>query len=276
MEISPERKESVSSLIRMAELLQSGAMTEHTPIVTEQTESEVSTGMEPVSLTSGARTTRESILRDLAIPVDRFGKIKMSKRQTEKLNRNLRRQTYGSFSVAPMMCKGEECPIRQTCEFFQEGVAPLGESCLIEENLIEYWMTRYLDEFNVDPSSMVEMHLISELVEITLQDSRSTKYLSIYAPMMVEDYVIGVDNMGGEITSRQVSKLFDIKERLKKQKMKILESLVATRERKIKVVTSATTTAAAISISDIKDKLDRLTRTIKNTDQFIIDGEIIE
>jgi hypothetical protein len=268
MEVTQERREGVSSLVKMAEMLSSQQKDNAPPIDTGKAI------VAPISLSEEGIPTREDIMKDLAIPVDRYGRIRMSRQQEDKLKRSLRRQTYGAFSASPMICNGDTCPVNKTCDFYQAGAAPVGETCLIEENLIEYWMNRYLDEFHVDPASLVEMHLISELVEITLQDSRATKYLAIYAPMMTEEYVIGIDANGMEITSRQVSKAFDIKERLKRQKMKILESLVATRERKIKIVSVAGNTAATISISDIKEKLDRLLRKSSN-DFNVVDGEIM-
>ncbi|MGB7066150.1 MAG: hypothetical protein WBF55_13475 [Syntrophobacteria bacterium] len=51
---------------------------------------------------------------------------------------------------------------------------------------------------------------------------------------MTKDIVVGVDSEGKPIVNKEVHKAWELKERVKKRKQKILESLVGTRKEKYK------------------------------------------
>ena len=47
---------------------------------------------------------------------------------------------------------------------------------------------------------------------------------------------MGIDNTGTVIENQEISKAFDLKDRIKRNRMKVLESLMATRKEKMKVI----------------------------------------
>ena len=122
------------------------------------------------------------------------------------------------------------------CPYFQiDPDAVIGKDCLPEVQLIEYWTAKYMDELQIDGNSISEMHSVSRLVEITIMDVRMTNYLSINDQHLMMEYITAVGPEGGAISNLGPSVAFDIKERLEKQKLKILESLNQTRDKKAKI-----------------------------------------
>ena len=121
------------------------------------------------------------------------------------------------------------------CPYYQIGKAPVGRDCLVEVMLAEYWTERYIEDLNIDPNSISEVHYLSRLVEISILEERLGKYISIHQPDLMMDVITAVDDNGNEITNQTSSISFDQKERLDKQKMKILESLSSTRKEKLKI-----------------------------------------
>lgn len=145
------------------------------------------------------------------------------------------------------------------CPYFQlEPEAVIGQDCLPEVQLIEYWTSKYIDELQVDENSISEMHSISRLVEITIMDVRMTNYLSINDQHLMMEYITAVGPEGGAISNLGPSVAFDIKERLEKQKLKILETLNNTREKKSKLVLDTEKNRELASNKQILEKLDSL------------------
>lgn len=148
------------------------------------------------------------------------------------------------------------------CPYYQERKAPVGLPCLVETNLVHYYTSLYIEEFDVDPTRVTEMHLVGELAELDIYEIRATKIIAEKHPTMLQDTVMGFDGDGNPIINEDISKVFDLKERLKKSRMKILETLMATRKERAKAtipVLNQETTSASL-----KTKLDMILRTIKD------------
>lgn len=145
------------------------------------------------------------------------------------------------------------------CPYFQiDPDAVIGKDCLPEVQLIEYWTAKYMDELQIDGNSISEMHSVSRLVEITIMDVRMTNYLSINDQHLMMEYITAVGPEGGAISNLGPSVAFDIKERLEKQKLKIMETLNNTREKKAKLVLDTDKNQALASNRQILEKLDNL------------------
>lgn len=145
------------------------------------------------------------------------------------------------------------------CPYYQlEPEAVIGEDCLPEVQLIEYWTSKYIDELSIDDSSISEMHSVSRLVEITIMDLRMNNYLAINDQNLMMEYITAVGPEGGAISNLGPSVAFDIKERLEKQKLKILETLNNTREKKAKLVLDTDKNRELASNRQILEKLDNL------------------
>ncbi len=158
------------------------------------------------------------------------------------------------------------------CPYHQIGKAPVGQGCLLEAQLIHYWTEQYLNEFDVDPASVTEMHMVSELAEFNIYEMRITKYLAEHHPTLMQDVVTGIDANGNVFQNQEISRAFDLKERIKKNRMKVLESLMATRKDKVKIIAAISDKDNSMSrLADLKTKIDDLASKMKQSK--IIDGE---
>lgn len=149
------------------------------------------------------------------------------------------------------------------CDFYKLGKIVIGEDCLLEENLIEYWTTKYIDEFDIDLNSITELHTISRLVEITVKEMRMNLYSSIHEPDLMQDFITSVDEQGNEIVNKGVSTAHTIREQLDVRKLKILESLNATRERKAKLqLGAASIVSEQTSYTNLRNTIETLAAKI--------------
>jgi len=151
------------------------------------------------------------------------------------------------------------------CEFYQMDKIKVGENCLLEENLIEYWTAKYIDEFDIDLNSITELHTISRLVEITVKEMRLNMYLAIKEQDLLQDFVTSVDEAGNEIINKGVSSVHTMRENLDARKFKIFESLNATREKKAKLQLGVIQAAGGESagLASMRNTLETLAKEIR-------------
>lgn len=135
----------------------------------------------------------------------------------------------------------------------------LTHNCLVEKQLIREWVERYITEFSVDINRTTELQLVSELAEISVYERRINSYISINSPMMLQEVVAGVDSQGNAYYNLDIAKAFEIKDRLKKQRMKILDAMLATRDRKAKLVVAAASANSNLNeLSSLKKRINEL------------------
>jgi hypothetical protein len=149
--------------------------------------------------------------------------------------------------------------ITHNCPYFVEDLHVLGADCLPEVQLIEWWTQKYIEEFDIDMESITELHTVSRLVEITIKENRMNLYMSIHDQDLMQDFITSVDEAGNQITNKGVSTAFVMREHLEKAKIKLLETLNATRERKAKLqLGQAKVIGEATNLASIKNTLDNL------------------
>lgn len=154
--------------------------------------------------------------------------------------------------------------LTRNCIFFKEDIHVEGEPCLAEVYVAEYWTKKYMEDLNIDPNSITEVHTVSRLVEISILENRLTQYMSIHQPDLTMDVVTAVGDDGDPIYNKASSIAFEQRERLDRSKLKILESLAATREKKMKIQISAqNTTNATSSLASVKNSLEALAEDLK-------------
>ena len=112
--------------------------------------------------------------------------------------------------------------LSHNCPFYQENAAPVGNPCLVEVTIAEYWTKKYMEDLNINPDSISELHTLSRLVEISIIENRLTMYMSIHNPDLTMDVITAVDDNGNEIYNKASSIAFEQRERLDKSKLKIL------------------------------------------------------
>ena len=148
------------------------------------------------------------------------------------------------------------------CELERMNKAPVGAPCIYEQVLLREKTEAYFEEFDITADRPTEMHLVAELAELDLYERRATQMLSLQDQDMSQEDVMGFDNNGNAIIKEDISKYFNLKERIKRQRLKILESLSATRKERAKIAaTMLNQSSESAETESIKDKLDLLLKT---------------
>lgn len=154
--------------------------------------------------------------------------------------------------------------IVHNCPLYIEDVHVLGEKCPIEVSLIEAWAQDFMNELNIDPNSITEIQILSRLVEISILERRLTTYISLHDQDLTMDFIASVDQLGNPITNKGPSIAFEQREKLDRAKMKLLESLNATRERKLKIQTQIQAeTKVDTSMLEIRNNVIDIARALK-------------
>lgn len=143
------------------------------------------------------------------------------------------------------------------CELYKMNKAPVGAPCMYEQLFLKDKTESYFEEFDVTSDKVSEMHMVAELAELDLYERRATQMLSLVDQDLSQEIIAGFTESGSPIIKDDVSRYFAIKERIKKQRHKILESLLATKKERAKVVNQINNTQG-VNNESVKDKLDMI------------------
>lgn len=178
----------------------------------------------------------------------------------------MRRTKHGLYASAPMICKGPASPCAPSCPLAQSDAAPEGERCPIEVVAITQFFHKYCEELEVDTDKMVDLGLVRELAEVEVQLER------VANRMAQEDWIqmvaVGVDRRGDPIYRPAIHKAFEIQERLRTRKDKILSQLHATRAARAK-----TEGAKAVDPSTRAAELIAMARRLREQEEIVIDAD---
>jgi hypothetical protein len=275
--IAPSMESKIADIMGKAQALREAAKPEKIEVAQIEDAKPTKTlpvgyiGLSGIRVKDNGVITKDDFLQKLAPDESRYSDIVLTEEEVEKVKKTMRGMTAGVNSVVPLQCSGNECAFKATCPYMQIRKAPVGRACLVESQLIEYWTDQYLTEFDVDPSKLTEMHLVSELAELNIYEMRITKYIAETHQTLLQEVITGVDATGNVLSNLDVAKSFDLKERIKKQRMKVLEALMATRRERVKAVVAVSgSTDAAHKIADLKSRLDIIATQIAKTK--VIDG----
>lgn len=200
-------------------------------------------GLGGISITDEGKLIQTKMFEFLKLDPEDYADIVFTREDADKVHRRLIGVKWGGAAAkTPLYCAGEEvCPFANDCPFVEiqratgERKVPVGRACPIEKELIAYWVAKYMQSFEVDPENQAEVSLITELAELDIFDYRCSLILSRGENAeMTQSIVVGVDAQGRPISNQEIHKAFEIKERVKKRKHTILESLVGTRKEQYK------------------------------------------
>jgi hypothetical protein len=190
-----------------------------------------------LAINEDGKVTESKMFDFLQLDLEEYGHILLTAEEARKVHYRLQGVKWGGAAAkVPLFCGGEKiCPFAQECPFVEIAKVPVGRKCPIELELMAFWTTRYMKEFEVDPENHSEVSMITELVELDIYDLRASMILARpECAELTKDVVVGVDREGKPIVNKEVHKAWELKERVKKRKQKILESLVGTRKEKYK------------------------------------------
>ena len=183
------------------------------------------------------KVTESKMFDFLGLDPEEYGHILLTADEARKIHYRLQGVKWGGAAAkVPLYCGGEKiCPFAQECPFVEIAKVPVGRKCPVEVELMAFWTSRYMKEFGVDPENHSEVGMITELVELDIYDLRASMILARpECAELTKDVFVGVDGEGKPIVNKEVHKAWELKERVKKRKQKILDSLVGTRKEKYK------------------------------------------
>lgn len=228
--------------------------------------------------------TPESMIDNIITPLDDYSDIILSPDQSEKLQRHLKKTSLGASSFIPLTCTGAACPFAARCPLVQmdrtddnpHGKAPINRSCLLETTALADWLSTYIREYKVDPSSFTEINICAELAELEVMLWRLNMQLANPAnATLVVDQVVGVTPRGEELTQLQISPIVMAKQQLNTRKSKLVKLMVGDRQEKYKreaALKQKQEADPSTKQAATKAKLEALQREL---DTQAIDGEVL-
>lgn len=135
---------------------------------------------------------------------------------------------YGMLAAIPMICKVHACPFAEVCHIPKDQLKK-GQRCPIEVATVMDRYERYIKHLDVDDENVVDLSLVRELVDIEIQMMRADMKLAIDADF-VEMVVASVDPNGQPYYKPELNKAVDYKDRLRRERHRILDLLASTRK----------------------------------------------
>jgi hypothetical protein len=186
------------------------------------------------------------------------------------------------FSSIPMNCEAEKCIFSSTCPLMKENLAPKNKPCPIEMSMVAQFTAEYLEQLDVNPSNLVEVSMVRDLVDQEVQYLRKTKLLA--KEHFIQENIIGIDRDGQPILKKELHLAVELEDKLHKRRKDLRNQLLATREAKAKVGQVQLDTAQAISdiigrvqaVESQREKLLKKKLGTSELDDYIIDSEVVE
>ena len=241
-----------------------------------------------ISITDEGKLIETKMFEFLRLDPDDYGDIVLSKEDADKVHKRLIGVKWGGAAAkTPLYCAGENvCPFAEDCPLVEiqresgDVVVPVGRKCPIEKELIAYWAAKYMQSFDIDPNNQAEVSLVTELAELDIFDYRASLILSrAENAEMTQEIVVGVDPEGRPISNEEIHKAFEIKERVKKRKQAILESLVGTRKEQYKrdaALRKRTDKDPSTQAAELKRAIEEAKDTLANAAMPVQDAEFEE
>lgn len=151
----------------------------------------------------------------------------------------------GAFTSIPMICKGPQCPFKDTCPYFQDGTAPIGSPCPLELGMVRTFMADYIDRLEIDLDNWVELSQVRSLVDQEVQMIRKSKYLA--KEDFIQENVVGIDSDGDAVFKKEMHLAVDWEDRILKRQAQLYKQLLATREAKVKAGAAQIDSAQSLS-----------------------------
>lgn len=139
----------------------------------------------------------------------------------------------GIYANVPIICKGDACPYAESCKLLPYDLAPEGEYCPMEIARLEQLAMGYYNDFELDEMSMTDRSLVDEVVFFDIILERCRAILAKEGTPVI-DMLIGISEQGEEIRQPNVSRAWEVYEKVTKRKDQKLQLLAQTRNIKMK------------------------------------------
>ena len=159
----------------------------------------------------------------------------LSEKARKAINKAISRANtkHGLYADIPIICHSDDCPYKETCELYEKGEEPENERCPYEIATIMKLTREYSNEFDIDLDNTTALSLVRDLVNAEVSIRRTDKLISIEGNP-IEEVSVGVTDDGRPITRPEITKPYELKEKLLKRKHRIMSKLNATPKDKAK------------------------------------------
>lgn len=137
---------------------------------------------------------------------------------------------HGMYSGVPIICRGANCPFRETC-WIPDNELEEGSRCPIEVGAIMERFDSYTEELGIKDNDTVDQGILKDVIDIEITMLRADNSLAISGDF-IEEVVAGVDSQGRSIKRPEVHKALEVKMKLRAERIKLLSQLNSTRKDK--------------------------------------------
>lgn len=137
---------------------------------------------------------------------------------------------HGILAQVPMICRGHKCPYVNTC-YLKPEERPKQGRCPIEIATILSLFEKYTTHLEITDEDIVDLTLVKELIDLDIQLLRADHYMAA-RPEFVEEVPVFVTEDGRAFTKPEISRAVEYKEKLRKERHRILQLLNSTRKDK--------------------------------------------
>jgi hypothetical protein len=216
-----------------------------------------------------------SVLEQFAKKLQDGYEITLTPKEVKKLVLYVNTLKHGFSASVPLICTGEKCPYASKCPLGENNNYPIGKECPIESTLTDIWYSDYIKDLEVDPDNRVDTALVGDVVFWEILEKRAAEELA-KKPEIIRRNVAGFqDTKDGvkPIYREEMNQIINFLEKAQKQKLKVLNALIATREAKAKDVSRIISDPSTYA-SKLLDKAKELKG--KAADLGMVEGETKE
>ena len=188
--------------------------------------------------------------------------ITLTPKEAKRLVLYINTLRHGFSATVPLTCLGEQCPYVDKCPLGTSKSYPVGKDCPIEDTLREIWYKDYARDLEIDPESRIDSSLVGDMVFWEILEKRASEELA-KKPQIMRRQVAGFQETSDgpkPIYKDEMNQIINFLEKAQRQKLKIMNALVATREAKSKdagrIISDPSTYAAKLldKARELKDK----------------------
>ena len=224
---------------------------------------------------NGGNLPEDSLLQKFANKFQEGYEITLTPKEAKRLVLYLNTIKTGFQACVPMICMGEQCPYNKKCPLGDNKNFPMGQDCPFEQIAREVWYHDYAENLNVTGESKVDEALVNDLVFWEVLQKRAAEELAAN-PKIVKKTVAGFQNTKEglkPVFKDELNQVVTFLEKAQRQKLKIMDALIATREAKSKD-TSRILSDPSTYAAKLLDKARELEKKAKEAG--MVEGEVVE
>lgn len=165
----------------------------------------------------------------LPLIVDVWGLDEKARKGVARAN-TINRLKHGMMAQVPIVCRNESCPYIATC-YIDPDERPERGRCPIEVSAIVNLFERYCEHLDITEDDVVDLTLLKDLIDIDIQLMRADHLMSAN-PSFVEDIPVFATEEGYIVRRPELVKAVEYKDKLRRERHRILQLLNSTRKDK--------------------------------------------